>query len=137
MLLADVDHLKEANEIHGYIFGNEVLGTLADILGSSIRQEDIAARYGGDEFAILLPHTDLKGGQVVRDRLQHRIDTSNALSAPGPEFKISVTVGVCQYSRGEAKEEFIERAEQALWRAKKGGEDDDELGVPVMCKNSI
>src|SRR6516162_5260707 len=61
MLLADVDHMKEANVLHGYIFGNKVLKTLADILVSSIRQEDVVARYGGDEFMILLPHTDFNG----------------------------------------------------------------------------
>jgi diguanylate cyclase len=128
MLLADLDHLKEGNKLHGYTFGDKVLKILASVLGSSIRQEDVVARYGADEFAILLPHTDLKGGQVLRDRLQHRIDTSDALSALGPEFKISITVGMCQYS-GEDKEIFIARAEQALLRAKRGG--DDELSVPV------
>ena len=129
MLLADLDHLKEVNEFHGHTFGDMVLKILASILGSSIRQEDIVARYGGDEFAILLPHTDLRGGQVLRDRIQDRIDTSDALSALGQQFKISITVGMCQYS-GEAKEIFIARAEQALSRAKRGG-DDDELSVPV------
>src|SRR5690242_18440803 len=62
MLLADLDHLKEANELHGYTFGDKVLKILARILESSIRQEDVVARYGADEFAILLPHTDLRGG---------------------------------------------------------------------------
>ena len=81
MLLADVDHLKEVNEFHGHAFGDKVLKILASILASSIRQEDVVARYGGDEFAILLPHTDLRGGPVLRDRIQDRIDTSDALSA--------------------------------------------------------
>jgi diguanylate cyclase (GGDEF)-like protein len=129
MLLADVDHMKEANVLHGYIFGNKVLKTLADILVSSIRQEDVVARYGGDEFMILLPHTDFNGGQALRDRLQHR--TAEALSAQRPEFNISITVGVCQYYIGETKETFIARADQALWQAKRGGDDDDELSVPV------
>ncbi len=129
MLLADVDHLKEVNEFYGHLFGNKVLKILASILGSSIRQEDVVARYGGDEFAILLPHTDLRGGQVLRDRLQDRVDTADALSAPGLEFKISITVGMCQYS-GEAREIFIARAEEALLRAKRGA-DDDELSIPV------
>jgi len=145
ILLADLDHLKEANGLHGHLFGDKVLKILARILGSSIRQEDVAARYGGDEFAILLPHTDLRGGQVLRDRIQGKllasllrgwvtihdsIETSDALSALGPQFTISITVGLCQYSCGEDKEIFIARTEQALFRAKRGG-DDDQLSVPV------
>jgi diguanylate cyclase (GGDEF)-like protein len=130
MLLADLDHMKEANQLHGHIFGDKILKILASILASSIRQEDVVARYGADEFAILLPHTDLRGGQVLRERLQNRIDTADALSALGPpEFKVSIKVGVCQYS-GEAMETFIAGAEQALWLAKRGG-DDNELSVPV------
>jgi diguanylate cyclase (GGDEF)-like protein len=129
ILLVDLDHLKEVNELHGHPSGDMVLKTLATILRSSIRQLDVVARYGGDEFAILLPHTDLRGGQMFRNRLQDRIHTADALSAL--QFKVSVTVGVCQYKIGEALETFIGSAEQALLRAKRGG-DDDESSVPVF-----
>jgi diguanylate cyclase len=133
MLLADIDDMKEVNEHHGHVFGDRVLMIVASVIKSSIRQEDVAARYGGDDFAILLPHTDIRGGQALRDRLIERIDTSDA-SAPWPEFNRSITFGVCQYTVGESKEMFIDRVDEALWRAKRakrGGNDDDLSGVPV------
>jgi diguanylate cyclase (GGDEF)-like protein len=108
--------------------GDMVLRTLATVLRSSIRQLDVVARYGGDEFTILLPHTDLRGGQVLQNRLQDRVGTADALSAL--QFKVSITVGVCQYKVGEAMETFIAGAEQALLRGKRGG--DDESSVPVF-----
>jgi diguanylate cyclase len=130
MLLLDVDHLAKINDAHGHPVGNEVLKALTNILRSIVRCVDYVFRYGGDEFAMLLPNTDLKGGLEVRQRLLYVVEDSVVLSQIALTEKVTVTIVACQHNFGHAESSLISRAEQALLRAKRGG-DDDEAGVAV------
>jgi diguanylate cyclase (GGDEF)-like protein len=116
MLLLDIDGFKRLNDMHGHVAGNTVLKSLAVILRSSARPQDYVFRFGGDEFCIVLPGADLKGGLLVRERILNRIETSNLL--PGLAGKVTATIGVCEYEAGLGGSHFVVRAREALLKAK-------------------
>lgn len=107
-----------------------VLESLATIFRSTLRQVDFVFRVAGDDFSILLPNTDLEGGKHVRERIQDRVESSDLLPALGLAEKVTVSIGVCEYQPGQNTVSFIRRAEEALSRAKRKG-DDGMSFVPV------
>jgi diguanylate cyclase (GGDEF)-like protein len=130
MLILDVDHLKQVNDAHGHIAGDNVFKSLAAILRSTVRSVDFVFRYGGDEVCILLRCTNLEGGLCVRQRLRNNIETSEVWATLGYGGTPSVSIGVCEHTRGVHQDAFIKRAEAALLTAKKD-DDEGEAGVPV------
>jgi diguanylate cyclase (GGDEF)-like protein len=116
LMLLDVDHFKEVNDRHGHLLGDRALRAVADAVAASIRGHDVAVRYGGEEFLILLPETRLAAAVQVAERIRQRI----AL-APLP-FSLTVSIGL---AAGEPtrdwSEQVFDRADQALYRAKSTG----------------
>jgi len=123
MLLLDVDHFNQVCDAHGHVVGHDVLKAVAKILRSLLRRVDFVFSAGEDKFAVLLPCTDLKGGLHVRDRARSRVEADGLSALRLPE-NIAVTISVCEYKTGEGKENFI-------IRAKRGGGDEGEAGVPA------
>lgn len=118
LILLDVDDFKAVNDTYGHQMGDAVLREVAAIIRSVVRQVDIAARYGGDEFAVLMPQTDLTGAVTLAARLQHRVaDHLFAISATS--IHITLSLGVSSLSEQiKYKESLVGEADIALYRAK-------------------
>ena len=123
MLMFDLDGLKAANDRFGHDSGDRLLQAVADVLRGDIRVTDVAARYAGDEFVLLLPETDLAGALRVAEKL--RVDISRlALSNNGSLMRTSASIGLVTYFEdGRTWAELIRRADLAMYEAKRRGRD--------------
>jgi diguanylate cyclase (GGDEF)-like protein len=123
LLMLDLDGLKAANDRFGHASGDQLLSAVAETLSGDIRVTDLAARYGGDEFVLLLPETDLAGAMLVADKV--RIDISRlALPHEGQAIRTSVSVGLVTYpDDGRTSTELMRRADLAMYEAKRRGRD--------------
>ena len=122
LVLLDVDHFKSVNDEHGHLIGDVVLQHLAQLGLSAIRRVDLFARFGGEEFALLLPSTDVEGARLTAERLRQTIGSRPALTDIGP-VPITISAGVATARAGWTgdAEHFIRCADQALYRAKAEG----------------
>lgn len=121
ILMLDVDHFKKINDIHGHLVGDKVLQTLTGIWKSLLRDEDIFARFGGEEFVIALPNADITAATVVAERLRKRL-LDQPVELDGMSLHVTVSAGVSQYQVGEESiHETIKRADEALYAAKNNG----------------
>jgi diguanylate cyclase (GGDEF)-like protein len=122
-LLLDIDHFKQINDTYGHNGGDRVLNCVSRIMLESIRGTDIAVRYGGEEFIILMPQTDLIGGKTVAERIRKAIEAFS-VSIDGRAVKVTISIGVASCGAGSAAkspDELVNSADQALYRAKKEG----------------
>ena len=113
--MIDLDHFKQYNERHGSVAGDTVLRSIAAIMVSNIRRQDLVVRYGGEEFFLIMPDTDILGGHHLLDKL--RAGGRDATS----EFGITLSAGLTSWDGIEDTASLIERADQALYRAKESG----------------
>ncbi|MBT4769752.1 MAG: diguanylate cyclase [Rhodospirillaceae bacterium] len=117
MVMIDLDHFKAVNDTYGHHAGDAVLRDLADILREVCRPSDLPCRWGGEEFACLLPQTDLENALKVGERLRAAIEAHDF-----PEVgKVTASLGISQAGPEENEESFCKRADEALYRAKEGG----------------
>lgn len=118
--LIDIDRFKDINDNNGHLAGDTILKEFSRVARESIRDTDILGRYGGDEFMLILPDTDLKGAVMHAERLRvyaHFLDFQKVL----PQKHISLSIGVAQYRKGEKIIDLISRADAALYQAKQFG----------------
>jgi diguanylate cyclase (GGDEF)-like protein len=117
MIMIDLDGLKVTNDTYGHAAGDKVLKMVADAIRSQIRTVDLPARFGGDEFVILLPEADLDAATLVAQRVCSRITSSSFQGK-----RLSVSAGVAQYSPTHVTvEEFLSAVDQAMYQAKRAG----------------
>lgn len=123
MALLDIDHFKEFNDNFGHQLGDQVLRLVAKTLKQGVKGRDLAVRYGGEEFAVLLPDTNIVGAQKVADLLRREVETKEVINrTTGKKIaKITLSGGVAEYRKSEAAESFIERTDMALYDAKNAG----------------
>jgi two-component system cell cycle response regulator len=119
VLLLDIDHFKDINDTHGHPVGDEVLQGFANRLSEQLRLGDIAGRWGGEEFLIILPRTDLAGGTEVAQRIRAATDTS-PIAAGGQRIPVTVSGG-CSQGPGASPEDLIRGADTCLYQAKAAG----------------
>lgn len=120
IVLADLDNYKKINDTYGYNTGDDVLVEVARVLHGCVRSEDICARWGGEEFLILLPETPLDGALAVANKIRESI-AMTVFSANRAGINLTVSLGVCEYQPDQNIFEAIKRAELALHQAKQGG----------------
>ncbi|NYS62083.1 GGDEF domain-containing protein [Vreelandella salicampi] len=121
LLLADLDHFKTINDTHGHAAGDSVIKAFATLCENTLRHHDLAARIGGEEFAILLPETDLEGGQVLAERLRQALANTPAMINGEPIF-VTASIGVTMAAHNDADVgTMLARADKALYQAKTGG----------------
>ena len=114
VLLLDLDGLKTINDAHGHLAGSRALGRVANILRTHCREIDTAARYGGDEFVVVLPETESEAAHLVAQRI------SEHLRKDGEEPPISVSAGLAAFPQdGKTIEELLSAADRALYREKR------------------
>jgi two-component system cell cycle response regulator len=116
--LVDVDHFKAVNDTYGHGAGDQALRTIAERLEAALRVEDVAGRWGGEEFLVLLPYTDLEGAHVVGERLRHRVGGDPILLDDGSLLRVSISIGIAD---GTDVGDLLSRADAALYRAKAAG----------------
>ncbi|MEX2118350.1 MAG: GGDEF domain-containing protein [Pirellulales bacterium] len=122
LILADMDHFKWINDTYGHQAGDRVLQQLGSLLKSVVRQGDFVGRYGGDEFAALLPKTSLDTGLKVAQRLHLAATRTNfGVATSSEQTAITVSLGVSSARPGDTPESIIERADEGLYASKKGG----------------
>ncbi len=122
--MVDVDHFKEVNDTHGHGAGDETLRRVAELVLSSVREVDLCARYGGDEFAVLMPHTPLDKAMLVMERI--RVKLLGVRASWGEESAgVSISVGISstEDARIATADALVEAADGALYEAKRQGRD--------------
>ncbi|MEA3554413.1 MAG: sensor domain-containing diguanylate cyclase [Campylobacterota bacterium] len=117
MIILDIDHFKSINDNYGHHVGDEVLKMIASLVTKNLKRVDVFARWGGEEFVILLPGTDLQGATVLAENLRKIIE-ENSFSIAG---KQTSSFGVGVYKPTELKNEFFERVDKLLYNAKRTG----------------
>jgi diguanylate cyclase len=121
LVMLDIDNFKIINDTFGHLAGDEVLRSTAKHLNTVLRQTDILGRYGGEEFSLLLPETNLKGAQILADRVREQIEQA---SVPYGSSSLNVTIsaGIAEYHAGMTRhEDLIKAADDALYLAKESG----------------
>jgi len=120
LIMVDIDNLKWANDIHGHQAGDTVIREISKRIKRCIRQSDTAARYGGDEFVIVLPNTALSEATVVARRMVEIVNSSQ-ISWKQEQIGISISVGLGEYGPDASPEEITSRSDHALYMAKRAG----------------
>ncbi len=122
LILLDIDHFKKFNDTYGHQIGDLVLMSVAKVLKETAREVDLVARYGGEEFAAVLPETDEEGAKIFAERLRRNVE-ENEVHAKGKALKVTISLGIADahLSRAATKDELINFADQALYRAKAEG----------------
>ena len=121
-VMADIDHFKRVNDSYGHLVGDRALVAVADALARTARAQDLVGRYGGEEFAMMLPHTELKGGELAAERHRKQVEQSVLQLDQGP-LAMTMSFGVASFPRPDVArvEDLIALADDALYRAKSAG----------------
>lgn len=121
-VMADIDHFKRVNDTYGHLVGDRALVTVAQALARTARAQDIVGRYGGEEFAMMLPHTEPKGGELAAERHRKHVEETVLYLDEGP-LVLTLSLGVASFPRPDVKrvEDLIALADEALYRAKAAG----------------
>jgi len=123
VLLFDVDHFKQVNDTHGHDAGDDVLRELAARTIKSVRSVDLAVRWGGEEFLVVMPETDLTNAATVAERLRATVaKNSFAIGSDGEKLAVTISVGVAAaFAGGDNRDRLLKRADDALYSAKSAG----------------
>jgi len=116
MIIIDIDNFKKINDTYGHKKGDLILQKVGEVLKESIRKNDLAFRYGGEEFVILLPDTHLKEAHIIADRIRNVIPQKIKIN----NNPITISGGVGEY-KGEDIKKFFKKVDKALYEAKKSG----------------
>ncbi len=122
-LIMDIDHFKSVNDTHGHDIGDEVLREFANRISANIRGIDLACRYGGEEFVLVMPDTDVDFAYTIAERLRKSVETTpiEISRAPGA-LSVTISIGIAASAGGDDNaEKLLHRADQALYRAKREG----------------
>jgi len=122
-LIMDIDHFKSVNDTHGHDIGDEVLREFAGRISANIRGIDLACRYGGEEFVVVMPDTDIDFACTIAERLRHSVETTPFEISRAPNaLNVTISIGIASpMGDGDNAEKLLHRADQALYRAKREG----------------
>lgn len=123
LIMLDIDHFKRVNDQHGHVAGDKVLKSLANVIRDTVRKIDVPCRYGGEEFAIVLPSTPMLTGVQVAERLRAKIADTLIPISKNEHISVTASLGVhaSLHNDRHSAEEFIELADKQLYLAKESG----------------
>ena len=121
VIMLDLDHFKRVNDDYGHQVGDHVLAQTAEVLRQGLRQTDIVGRYGGEEFLVVLPHSDCSGARVVAERIRKHMERTVMADGKAKTFSITVSLGIGERFRGDGVDTLVGRADKALYLAKANG----------------
>ena len=130
LIMVDVDNLKKINDAYGHRAGDKVIRQIGRKIRECIRQIDTPARYGGDEFAIILPNTSLRDATVVAERMVDSVSRS-PITWKKEQIGLSISVGLGQYGSDTSPEDITSRSDQALYTAKQAGKNTVRVFEPA------
>jgi diguanylate cyclase (GGDEF)-like protein len=119
LIIVDIDFFKKINDVHGHFKADDLLKKLAEVLKKTTRKSDIVARFGGEEFVILLPSTSLNKAKKLAERIKKAIHSNRILK----KYNLTVSGGVTEFKKTDNKNSFQKRADKGLYSAKKSGRD--------------
>ena len=120
-LMMDVDHFKNFNDTYGHLTGDQILREVGRLIRGNIREIDIAGRFGGEEFCVLLPDTDLDGARYAAERIRHSVEGTQ-IQAYDNTVRVTISVGIAIYPKDAKKgEELVDKSDWTLYKAKKQG----------------
>lgn len=124
VLMIDLDDLKVVNDRFGHVVGDRLLEAVGRVIGTRVRRIDTAARYGGDEFVVLLPETDIGGGLVLAEKIRQGAAALRIPTPEGASIRASLSIGVAAYpGDGTTPDELLAAADRAMYVSKRGGRD--------------
>jgi len=136
LILADIDHFKEVNDTHGHAVGDQVLREAAGRLSQHLRAGDQLSRWGGEEFLILAPETDLIAAKHIAERLHQALRSTPVAGIP-----ITLSLGIACYQQGDSIATLLSRADEAMYRAKASGRDrielEDDPHEPIIVVHTL
>lgn len=133
VLLIDVDYFKRINDKRGHSFGDLILKGLVDTFASRVRKVDTVCRYGGEEFAILLPETDAEGAVHVAEEIRALVEESRPIES----VTLTISIGVCEVSGVQDMDHWVNLADAALYLAKKNGRNQVELAITRTVQEDV
>lgn len=139
LLLVDLDFLKAINDKYGHLAGDQALRAVAQVLARNVRPMDTAARYGGDEFAVILPNCRPGAGQVIAERIREQVEQTPIGMPDGTTVRLTTSIGgahVSPWSKVVA-EDVLKKADQELYRAKERGRNQVSMDTPVVMPISF
>ena len=131
LVLADLDDFKAVNDVHGHVVGDDVLRAFAAVLRECVRESDLAGRWGGEEFILLLPGASAEGAAHLADRVRDAMADRAFHGRDGEVIGVTCSFGVAQHHAGEDERELFAAADRALYRAKRGGKNRVVIDAPV------
>jgi diguanylate cyclase (GGDEF)-like protein/PAS domain S-box-containing protein len=120
LLFIDIDHFKDVNDTYGHNIGDEVIKMIANTLMNNLRPKDIAGRWGGEEFLVLLKNVGEIGLEKIADRLR-MLCQSSSLDTNGKKVSVTVSIGATYYRKGDSTKNIVERADQLMYASKEAG----------------
>ena len=123
LLMTDIDHFKKFNDTYGHQTGDQVLRLVAVAVKQNVKGRDVPCRYGGEEFAIVLPNTNLRQAVAVAESIRKAVMAKELIKRSTGENlgRITISIGCSTLSKGDTMQDLIERADQSLYAAKRGG----------------
>jgi len=132
VVFADLDEFKAVNDRYGHPAGDLVLREFADVLHATLREADVAGRWGGEEFLLLLPGTDADGGAQLAERVRAGIEDRTVRGPTGDPISITCSFGVASYPAAETADDLLAAADDALYEAKRAGKNRVEGALPLL-----
>ena len=121
LIFIDIDNFKAINDTYGHMVGDQALLLIAKKMQTSLRSQDTAYRFAGDEFTIILPETTSDNAKFVADRIRSEMEKDSLVVLEQEITKITLSLGIAEYQRNEKKEQFVHRADVTMYEAKKRG----------------
>lgn len=133
LIMMDVDNFKKYNDDYGHLAGDQVLITVAESIRRPLRPNDLVARFGGEEFAVLLPETTLDNAEIIAERLRDNVSKADPGMQDGKQLpEVTVSLGIASRKSGYSLDVMIAAADVAMYHAKRKGKDRVEIAHDVL-----
>ena len=127
-MLLDVDHFKSINDRYGHEMGDKILAEIGQLIPAQLRTQDIVARWGGEEFLVILPDTGIESALASAERIRSAFRSHDWKAATSEAVAVTISIGVSEMCENDDRGSVISRADRALYRGKAGGRNRVEQG---------